>query len=685
LNYSFEKFILDSERRELRCGDVFVPLEPQVFDLLEFLIRCRDRVVSKDELLAVVWRGRMVSESALTTRINAARAAIGDSGKSQRLIRTLPRKGIRFVGEVREHRSDRSYSERSSRDESSVVVRAEARSSGVLMGEDEGAIRSGLHNSRELVLATLESRSGRIIPTPADTVIAVFTNVALGVSAARDARDSLTDMSIGLPADCRVHYRFGVESGDPEEGDAGPGGESVERAAALVLRGHPDSIRLGESVHTALPTELAVATTKSDSGVHELASGDVSAQSKGRPVQLQSLDLALPTQPSIVLLPFKCDNHEEGEALAEGLRVDIQNALTKMSGVFLLAAGSANAMRNWTGRVAGVRAGVRYVLEGGVQQLGDQVRVNVQLTDTIAGTVLWSECYDRVLDHRFALQDEITARIVTTLDVKLASGEQARIWHKCLTDPRAREVFYRGIQSFFRMNAEAMTTARTCFERVADLVKESSIGPSNVAMALWMQATRGWTDDPRKARLLAGEWAERAIKFEDTDGQAHTVLGNVRLLQGRHDEAVKIARDAIEIRPGCNNANAFLANVLLHCGDPDAAVVHARRAIRLMPIYPPWFVEILAAAYRDSGKTDFSLIAAREILRISPSTVSGRLILVSSLVRSGWVADARRLAREILTLDNEFSLARYRDAIPYRDRSIPTRLVEELRQAGLPD
>jgi DNA-binding winged helix-turn-helix (wHTH) protein len=172
LNYSFEKFILDSERRELRRSDALVPLEPQVFDLLEFLIRCRDRVVSKDELLAVVWHGRIVSESALTTRINAARAAIGDSGKSQRLIRTLPRKGVRFVGEVREHRPIGSYSERSSRDESSVVVRAEARSSGVLMGEDEGAIRSGLHNSRELVLATLESRGARIIPTPADTVIA---------------------------------------------------------------------------------------------------------------------------------------------------------------------------------------------------------------------------------------------------------------------------------------------------------------------------------------------------------------------------------------------------------------------------------------------------------------------------------------------------------------------------------
>ena len=101
--YFFEDFILDPERRELhrRCDRVAVT--PQVFDLLEYLIRHRDRVVSKDDLIASVWGGRIVSESAITTRINAARTAINDTGEEQRLIRTLPRKGIRFSGEVREN------------------------------------------------------------------------------------------------------------------------------------------------------------------------------------------------------------------------------------------------------------------------------------------------------------------------------------------------------------------------------------------------------------------------------------------------------------------------------------------------------------------------------------------------------------------------------------------------------
>jgi pimeloyl-ACP methyl ester carboxylesterase/DNA-binding winged helix-turn-helix (wHTH) protein len=102
LKYSFEDFVLDTDQRELRRGHLHIAVQPQVFDLLEFMIRNRERVVSKDDLIAAIWGGRIVSESALTTRINAARTAIGDSGEDQRFIRTLPRKGVRFVGVVRE-------------------------------------------------------------------------------------------------------------------------------------------------------------------------------------------------------------------------------------------------------------------------------------------------------------------------------------------------------------------------------------------------------------------------------------------------------------------------------------------------------------------------------------------------------------------------------------------------------
>ena len=102
LPFLFENYALDCDRRELRRGTHLMPVEPKVFDLLAYLVQNREHVVSRDELIAAVWDGRIISESALASCINAARSAVGDNGEEQRLIKTLPRKGIRFVGSVQE-------------------------------------------------------------------------------------------------------------------------------------------------------------------------------------------------------------------------------------------------------------------------------------------------------------------------------------------------------------------------------------------------------------------------------------------------------------------------------------------------------------------------------------------------------------------------------------------------------
>jgi DNA-binding winged helix-turn-helix (wHTH) protein len=102
LRYFFEEYAFDTDRRELHRGADLVSITPQVFDLLHYLIRNRERVVSKDDLISAIWNGRIVSDAVLATRLNAARAAIGDGGDKQHLIKTLPRKGFRFVGAVHE-------------------------------------------------------------------------------------------------------------------------------------------------------------------------------------------------------------------------------------------------------------------------------------------------------------------------------------------------------------------------------------------------------------------------------------------------------------------------------------------------------------------------------------------------------------------------------------------------------
>ncbi|MEX0591716.1 MAG: winged helix-turn-helix domain-containing protein [Xanthobacteraceae bacterium] len=685
MRYRFGEHVLDVGRRELRRGAALVSVEPQVFDLIVYLIRNRDRVATKDDLIEAIWGGRIVSDSALTTRINAARTAIGDTGKTQDLIKTLPRKGFRFIGEVREETASPDARE-GVLPAGLVIVRGEARTTCVLMGDDELVARNALRHGRETVISAMEGRGARILETPTDTVVATFSGAAVAVAATCGARQLLAEANQGLPEETRVHYRFGVATGDFDTGAEGADGSAVARAAELGLRAHPDAIRLSESVQAALGVDPSAPTTRLDAGGYELMDERSPSAPSGLPAPLYALDLSLPSQPSIVLLPFKRigDEQEETEALAEGLRLDIQNALTKMSGVFLIGQGSAYAMRGLSGPEAAARAGVRYVLEGNVQRAGDRVRVSVQVTDTIAGTVRWSDQYDCVLDGSFVVQDEITAQVVTALNVKLASGEQARVWHKCLTDPKARQCFYRGIQAFVRMNQESIANARACFLRLTELAPDSPFGPTWTALCLWFESTRGWAANPIEAREQAGTYAERAIAMEDADGQAHTVLGNVRLLQRRFDEALAIAHEALEIRPGCTNANGFLANVLLYCGEPRRAVVHARRAIRYMPVYPPWFVEILAAAYRDATMPDLSVVAAREIVRIAPASLNGRLTLASALIRCGWTADARRVAAEACELDANLTLAKWAVSQPYRDASTLSDILDELGRLDIP-
>ncbi len=565
-----------------------------------------------------------------------------------------------------------------------VVLHSGLRAFGILMGDDPAAARRAVSGGREVLLVTIREFGGRLADAPADAVVAVFDDAARALACAVAARSSLARANAALPPGERVHYRFGIDSGEIAQAGGAPPRATVDRAAAIVLRAPTDGIRLTEAVRARLPDDAAPGLSAVEPGLFALLDED--APALPGPPQLESLALPLPDRPSIVLLPFSCTGQDaDAAALAEGLRIDIQNALVKMSGIFLIAAGTANALRGAEAAEAARRVGVRHALEGTVQGHGERVRVNVQLIDSVAGTVAWSERYDRTLDHTFELQDEIAERVVTALDVKLASGEQARIWHKCLTAPGARELFYRGIQAFFQMNREAMAAARASFQRVSDLTPESPLGPSFMAMSLWFEVARGWAADPEQALAAAGEWAERAVAMEDADGQAHTVLGNVRLLQHRFDEALAIARQAAVIRPNCTNANGFLANVLLHCSDPEAALTHVKRAIRYSPVYPPWFIEILAASYRESGQADFAVTAAQEGLRIAPQSINCRLILASALMRGGWSADAQRVAREVIGLEAGFSLARHAAREPYRDQAVLDRLIGELRSAGLPD
>jgi DNA-binding winged helix-turn-helix (wHTH) protein/tetratricopeptide (TPR) repeat protein len=195
VQFVFDDQILDVDRRELRRGAKAVAVEPQVFDLLVFLLENRDRVVSKDDLIASVWGGRIVSESTLTSRINAARKAVGDSGGEQRLVRTIARKGIRFVGDVRDEASANAA-------EARAVETIEVRQADEILP----AVRASDGNSEVLPLAIPVALRPRrsLAPRSALGAFAAMGLVGLGVLAwshfAKSAQSEQTRANIETAA-----------------------------------------------------------------------------------------------------------------------------------------------------------------------------------------------------------------------------------------------------------------------------------------------------------------------------------------------------------------------------------------------------------------------------------------------------------------------------------------------------
>lgn len=401
------------------------------------------------------------------------------------------------------------------------------------------------------------------------------------------------------------------------------------------------------------------------------------------PERLRERPPALPDRPSLVVLPFRQLGPESCDLnLAEGMRLDIQNALVQVSGLFIIAHGSASAMAEATTEAACRHLGVRYALEGCVHRIGARVRIGVSLVEGASGWMLWAETFDRKLEDAFALIDDITGRVLTALNVALVAGKSARVWHRTLRDLKSLRLFYQGFYEFSQMTPASMRRARARFEALEAAHPDAAIGPTWIALSHWFELQRGRAENAAAARDLMRRAAERGAAKEDADGQAHTVLSHAYLLDGRFEDALDAGRTSVANRPNCTLANGFYANVLHHCGEHDAAIRHADLAMRYAPLYPPLFKEVCAMAHWARGERDDALAAAREALAVAPASLTARLVALLAARESGDVEGARGMATEIRALDPAFTAADFSARHCYRDAAFAGRVSRALSEAG---
>lgn len=329
--------------------------------------------------------------------------------------------------------------------------------------------------------------------------------------------------------------------------------------------------------------------------------------------------------------------------------------------------------------------GVRHVLQGTVRKVGNRVRVTAQLVEGATGRPVWAERYDRNVEDLFDVEDDIAEQVVTALDVTLVGGEAARTVRKHLRNPQAIGLLYRGMELMRRFNREDLAEARTLFEEVIRLEPEACFGYTEAAWTLYFEVERGWSDAPVESMKRMSALALRALELEDISGYGNLMLAHVHLMKRDYEEALALSARALKERPSCQGAFSLRANILNYCGNPQEAIPLAKQAIRLSPVAQPWFPEVLATADYLCGNFEEAIASANQALALAPDSIDARLLLTASLVETGRLEVAKETAREILSIDPDFTLARFSASQPYQDVAVLKRLIDSVRRAGLRD
>ena len=577
-----------------------------------------------------------------------------------------------------------------------AIVAADVVGYSRLMGLNEAGTLAALKAHRqELIEGEIASRGGRIIKLTGDGMLVEFGSVVAAVECAAAIQVGVADRNRGVPPEERIEFRIGVNLDEVIADGADILGDGVNIAARLEAFADPGTVCISSAVFQQVKNRVGYAFD--DLGMQRF-------KNIAEPVHVFRLDprrnndptsgplgaavaLRPPEKPSIAILPFaNLSGDPEQDYLAEGLRLDIQATLVHAAELFLIA--PATVARYRGGAIpadqAGHEMGVRYVLQGAVRRSGGRIRVTVELTDVIARRIVWAERYDRVLEDGFDVQDEIVAEVLKGLDVKLASGERWLL-HSSIRSLQALDVFYRGLSHFYAGTKADNAAAREAFETLTRLQPDSAVGPAYLCFTHWVDAFRGWTDSKEQALAEAEGWANKSISIRGNNGLAHIVLASVHLLNRRHDEALAECYRAVQLRPNCPTATCYLANILHYCGRSDEAIARVEEAIRITPVYPPWYMTVLAAAYRDSGDFEKAIATAERGIRMSPGDRDLKIVLCSAYSLAGQPQRARPLAREVVAAEPAFSIRSYLGSQAYQDAATLQRLSESLRQAGLPE
>jgi adenylate cyclase len=453
-----------------------------------------------------------------------------------------------------------------------------------LVESDEEETVRVLRSYRSIVEDLVVAHHGRVFGGAGDSVVAEFSSAVEAVRCALDIQLEVQRRNADAPVDRRMTFRIGVNLGDVVVDGDDLLGDGVNVAARLEALSPEGGFCVSQAIYDQLRGKVEIRFE--DAGEHEV-------KNLSRPVrvwrwvpEVRRLDRTVPNAargPSIAVLPFvNMSGEAEQEYFSDGMAEDIITDLSKVSGLFVAARNSSFLYKGGMVRpdLVGAELGVGHVLEGSVRKAGGRVRITAQLIDCETGGHLWAERYDSDLTDVFAVQDEITNRIVESLRITLLPQEKEAIGRVPTENVEAYEAYLLGRQFFRRHARTNYTVAKRMFQRAIDLdprYARAYAGVADCDSFVYLAYRRSELVDS----IL--EASAKAIELDDALAEAHASRGLALSTVGRVDEADAEFARAIELDPGLYEAHYFFARACYSQGRKAEAAAAFRSAAEVVP------------------------------------------------------------------------------------------------------
>jgi len=564
-----------------------------------------------------------------------------------------------------------------------------------LVGVNEaGTLAAVRARWQEIVEPVATTHDGRIVKFMGDGVLAEFASAVNAVIAAREIQTRFAAANASLAPDCRIMLRIGINLGDVVSDGADIFGDGVNIAARLEALAEPGGICISAKIRDELLGKLDVA-------VEDL--GERGLKNITRPVHAFRLCDGLASgpdvagaavtgqgdKPSIAVLPF--DNlsaDPDQEYFSDGITEDIITDLSKVAGLMVIARNSSFAYKGKSSdiRAVGRDLGVHSVLEGSIRRAGNRVRITAQLIDAKTGGHVWAERYDRDLTDIFAVQDEVTRRIVEALRVTLRPAEQMRLREGRTTSVEAHDLFLRGRELLLgkKKDREMFDQAVATFRRAIELNPDYAEPYAGLGLIHALDYQNRWTDTPAPLDLAA-HFAAQAVEKAPSLPYAHYVNAVVAMWQRDLAKCKAEAELAATLNTSYAQAYGTLGLAEVYLGNPLAAIPHIEHAKRLDPVFTQQYQHFLGSAYLVARQYREAAAAFRERIRLSPETDLSRGLLIVALGHLGELDAARQVWEELRRANPKYSFAGHLSRLPLANAVDLEQLKAGWDKTGLPD